>query len=468
MKQIGLYLTLLLILVGLASCQSDRPPEENTSNMSDVTTDAATFIESDDPVPTVSIEDPTDSSETPTDEIEVPTGMSTEEPTDKKEDPTDKPEDPTDKPEDPTDKLEDPTDKPENPTDKPEEPTQIPVEPQPGEIIVYASELEWLSATCHSSQPAPAVNQAFDRNGALIVDGVTYEKGIGTHGCDAGQPDGEIVMNIPATASRFRAVVGLDDRMCPDSGNGTVEFIVLLDGVEAARSGILTATSPAYVFDVDVSDYDVITLRLTNGGDSAAYDAADWCWAYFVVDEAPEESTEEPTEELTEEPTDDPDEPVEPQPEETIVYVSDMEWISATCHGSQPAPAVNQAFDRNGALTVDGVTYEKGFGTHGCDAGQPDGEIVMSIPENAIRFHAVVGLDDRMCPDSGNGTVEFVILLDGVEAARSGILTATSPAYVFDVDVSGASVITLRLTNGGDSAAYDGADWCDAYFTVIA
>jgi beta-galactosidase len=73
-----------------------------------------------------------------------------------------------------------------------------------------------------------------------------------------------------------------------------------------------------------------------------------------------------------------------------------------------------------------------------------------------------------MCPDSGNGTVEFVILLDGVEAARSGILTATSPAYVFDVDVSGASVITFRLTNGGDSAAYDGADWCDAYFTVIA
>ena len=147
-----------------------------------------------------------------------------------------------------------------------------------------------------------------------------------------------------------------------------------------------------------------------------------------------------------------------------IIYASDLEWQKATCHASRSVPTRDRTFDEQHPLTINGQQYAKGIGTHARDAGQDDAEIIMNIPEGAALFEAVVGLDDNMSPDTGNGTVEFIVLLDGEMVARSGIMNPQSPNYRFSVDVTGASTITLRTTNGQDSAAYDACDWCDARF----
>lgn len=149
-----------------------------------------------------------------------------------------------------------------------------------------------------------------------------------------------------------------------------------------------------------------------------------------------------------------------------VVYASDMKWISATCHSSKPKPSRDMSFDAKNLLTINGESYTKGIGTHARDSGQKDAEISIKIPAGAAMFEAVVGLDDNMSPDNGNGSVEFIILLDDNEIASSGIMNAQTPNYKFLIDVSGADTITLRTTNGQDSAAYDAADWCNAKFIL--
>lgn len=148
------------------------------------------------------------------------------------------------------------------------------------------------------------------------------------------------------------------------------------------------------------------------------------------------------------------------------IYASDMKWINATCHSSRSKPSRDLSFDEKNLLTINGDSYTKGIGTHARDSGQTDAEISIKIPEGAVMFEAVVGLDDNMSPDNGNGSVEFIILLDGNEIESSGIMNAQTPNYKFLIDVSGANTITLRTTNGQDSAAYDAADWCDAKFIL--
>ncbi len=150
--------------------------------------------------------------------------------------------------------------------------------------------------------------------------------------------------------------------------------------------------------------------------------------------------------------------------ESDILYADQMDWQKATCHTSRSEPTRRQSFDAQHALTINGVRYRRGIGTHARDAGQDDAEIILAIPEGYALFEAVVGLDDHMSPDTGSGTVEFIVLLDGEIVARSGVMTPASENHTFSIDVSGAATITLRTTNGQDSAAYDAADWCDARF----
>ncbi len=145
---------------------------------------------------------------------------------------------------------------------------------------MYADDMEWLKATCHTSRSEPTRGKSFDTKHDLRINGVTYRHGIGTHARDAGQDDAEISLAVPEGYTVFEAVVGLDDRMSPDGGS--VEFLVLLDGKIVARSGLMKSNSENHTFSVDVSQATTITLRTTNGADSATYDAADWCNARFV------------------------------------------------------------------------------------------------------------------------------------------------------------------------------------------
>ncbi|MCG8378833.1 MAG: NPCBM/NEW2 domain-containing protein, partial [Proteobacteria bacterium] len=69
---------------------------------------------------------------------------------------------------------------------------------------------------------------------------------------------------------------------------GSVEFI--LEGDEQAlwRSGIMTQGDEAIDIEVDITDIEVLTFNVTDGGDGNSGDVANWCEAYITYsDEVP-------------------------------------------------------------------------------------------------------------------------------------------------------------------------------------
>ena len=143
-------------------------------------------------------------------------------------------------------------------------------------------------------------------------------------------------------------------------------------------------------------------------------------------------------------------------------FAGDMksEWISATTGWG--SINIDKSVDGN-KLSLDGTTFEKGIGAHATS------EIVMDIPEDSMKFLAVVGQDDevvRSNPDLSDYYVMiFYVYIDGELADRTAQL-GRGQSYVFDVDIpEGAKQIKLVAHEGSYSGKdYDHADWAIAGF----
>lgn len=72
---------------------------------------------------------------------------------------------------------------------------------------------------------------------------------------------------------------------------------------------------------------------------------------------------------------------------------------------------------------------------------------------------AHVGVDDE---EGTGGTVAFEIWTDGTRAASTDVLTNAMPAQPLTADVTGAQVVRLVVTDGGDGIDSDHADWAQA------
>jgi alpha-galactosidase len=133
-----------------------------------------------------------------------------------------------------------------------------------------------------------------------------------------------------------------------------------------------------------------------------------------------------------------------------------LPWLSAT-NGWGPVER-NTSNGESAAgdghpISLGGVVYGKGLGVHA---------------ESAVEFYtgracetvtADVGVDDEK---GASGTVAFEIWADGTKAASTGVLTNAMPAQPLTADVTGAQVIRLVVTDGGDGIDSDHADWADA------
>jgi alpha-galactosidase len=107
-------------------------------------------------------------------------------------------------------------------------------------------------------------------------------------------------------------------------------------------------------------------------------------------------------------------------------------------------------------LTIGGVDYAKGLGVHA------DSAVEYYTGKACERVTADVGVDDEK---SSNGSVAFEIWADGTKVASTGVLTTAMPAQSVSADVSGAEVVRLVVTDGGDGIDSDHADWADAELT---
>ncbi|MGW5126469.1 NPCBM/NEW2 domain-containing protein [Streptomyces sp. NPDC004069] len=137
-------------------------------------------------------------------------------------------------------------------------------------------------------------------------------------------------------------------------------------------------------------------------------------------------------------------------------YLSDLPWMSAA-NGYGPVERDTSngesAAGDGHPITLGGVVYAKGLGVHA---------------ESAVEFYtggacravtADVGVDDEK---DGKGTVAFEVWADGRKVAATGVLTNASGAQPLSADVTGAQVVRLVVTDGGDGIDSDHADWADA------
>ena len=136
--------------------------------------------------------------------------------------------------------------------------------------------------------------------------------------------------------------------------------------------------------------------------------------------------------------------------------LGDLPWLSAT-NGYGPVER-NTSNGESAAgdghpLTIGGVVYAKGLGVHAQSA------VEYYVGRACATVTADVGVDDEK---GANGTVAFEIWADGTEVASTGVLTNAMPAQSLSADVTGAQVVRLVVTDGGDGIDSDHADWADA------
>ncbi|MER5360254.1 NPCBM/NEW2 domain-containing protein [Streptomyces sp. NPDC002785] len=140
-------------------------------------------------------------------------------------------------------------------------------------------------------------------------------------------------------------------------------------------------------------------------------------------------------------------------------YLNDLPQLSAA-NGWGPVEkdtsnGESRAGDGN-PLTIGGAVFAKGLGVHA------DSAVAFYTGEACSAVTAQVGVDDESII---RGTVAFEVWADGTKVASTGVLTHAMPAQPLSADVSGAQVVRLVVTDGGDGVDSDHADWADLRIT---
>jgi hypothetical protein len=142
----------------------------------------------------------------------------------------------------------------------------------------------------------------------------------------------------------------------------------------------------------------------------------------------------------------------------TTSYLSDLAY-TVTANGWGPVEK-DRSNGENAAgdgkpLTLAGVVYAKGLGTHAAS------EVRYAMSACSL-FSAKVGVDDEV---GTRGTVVFQVWGDATKLYDSGVLTGSSPTATVSVDVSGRTTLRLVATDADGDPSYDHADWADAKLT---
>jgi alpha-galactosidase len=143
-------------------------------------------------------------------------------------------------------------------------------------------------------------------------------------------------------------------------------------------------------------------------------------------------------------------------PPSGVSGLGDLPWLSAA-NGYGPVER-NTSNGESAAgdghpLTIGGVVYAEGLGVHA------ESSLEYYTGAACETVTAQVGVDDEK---GANGTVAFEVWADGTEVASTGVLTNAMPAQPLTADITGARLVTLVVTDGGDGIDSDHADWGDA------
>ena len=138
-----------------------------------------------------------------------------------------------------------------------------------------------------------------------------------------------------------------------------------------------------------------------------------------------------------------------------VAFLSDMDWVRSNAGAKNE---VHRDTNYGGTdIAVAGKTWPKGVWTHACNDDTPADVVINLAGRPFVRFLAEAGVEDS----AGDGSVQFQVLVDGSPRAESPVMRRGA-AHRFDVDVTGARELTLRVRNGGDGYSCDHAAWAGA------
>jgi alpha-galactosidase len=113
------------------------------------------------------------------------------------------------------------------------------------------------------------------RDKPIALGGVEYPHGIGTRSIS------EFVIDLRGNATRFAAVVGIDDEIRGTVGSATFE--VWADDTRVAASGLMRPGDAPKLLSADLRRARVLTLLVDDGGDTSNDDEVSWAGAMIEL-----------------------------------------------------------------------------------------------------------------------------------------------------------------------------------------
>lgn len=104
-------------------------------------------------------------------------------------------------------------------------------------------------------------------------------------------------------------------------------------------------------------------------------------------------------------------------------------------------------------LSIGGTRYEAGIGTRG------NSEIEYDLRGLFDTFSALVGVDDGN--NNEKASVEFLVLGDGKELWRSGVLKKSDSAKALSIEITGVRRLVLRAAPSGDNSGRTLSNWVE-------
>ena len=216
------------------------------------------------------------------------------------------------------------------------------------------------------------------------------------------------------------------------------------------RSGTISYLTTGYATNVEVAIPEgsrELALIATDGGDGYDCDHADWI------------------------------NPVVTMKDGSTLDLTTYKYMRSTCGWG--SVAVNKNLN-GGKLSIDGTSYDKGLATHA------NSILLYELPEGAVKFTALAGIDNTGSDQGSKSSVEFMVFNEDPtirtettdqwnggnktikvdpckQVGYSGFIgrEASRQQSVVEADITGAEKLYLVVTDGGDGLSYDHADWAN-------
>ncbi|MCK4329158.1 NPCBM/NEW2 domain-containing protein [candidate division WOR-3 bacterium] len=338
-----------------------------------------------------------------------------------------------------------------------------------------------------------------------VIGDTSYERGLGTHA------KSEIIYKLGGEFDGFESFIGVD---CETGNNGSIEFLIYIDGKKRYSSGIMHGGEPAKTISISLFSRKELKLVVKDGGNGITCDHADWAdakiirkdgSAIYLSEIEPVKSSQEWGELGFDKSVD--NNPLTLKrvcnlPVEITASIGDKDIMLAPENGiyrgkldglipgkhrilikahrspytiyktsflriSPPGITflsdlipieVEGSFEpdrncRNQLIHLDKKTYERGIGVHS------NSTVIYKLDKCYKTFKTIIGIDDAT---NGKGSCVFEVFVDKKNVFESNTMNGSDKPKPVEIDVIEVDELKLIVTDGDGEKSWDWANWADA------